>query len=144
MGLKGQRDQFAEAHLSAPALFTHHLRSERQVSQELSCSHNTAALHFGGGGHRGELVVVCAHRPAAFPLLFIIRPSDETCRQNLIRDRKGFDSRGLSALILTVLRHFLADEGLKYMKALRSLSMNAYFEKFPVKTVTIVDFKEWT
>ena len=53
MGLKGQRDQFAEAHLSAPALFTHHLRSERRASQELSCSHNTTALHIGGETQRG-------------------------------------------------------------------------------------------
>lgn len=45
VGLKGQRDQFAETHLSAPVLFTHHLRSERQPSEELSCSHNTTALH---------------------------------------------------------------------------------------------------
>lgn len=55
MGLKGQRDQFAEAHLSAPALFTHHLRSERRASQELSCSHNTTALHIGGGDTEGNL-----------------------------------------------------------------------------------------
>lgn len=53
MGLKGQRDQFAEAHLSAPALFTHHLVSERQASQELSCSHNTTTLHIGGGDTEG-------------------------------------------------------------------------------------------
>lgn len=56
MGLKGQRDQFAEAHLSAPALFTHHLRSERQASQEPSCSHNTTAFRIGrgeAGGDRG-------------------------------------------------------------------------------------------
>lgn len=55
MGLKGQRDQFAEAHLSAPALFTHHLRSERQASQELSCSHNTTVIHIGGGETEGSL-----------------------------------------------------------------------------------------
>ncbi len=88
MGLKGQRDQFAEAHLSAPALFTHHLRSERRASQELSCSHNTTALHIGGGDTEGRLVVVCAQLPAVFPLLFIICSSDETCRQNLISGQK--------------------------------------------------------
>lgn len=54
MGLKGQRDQFAEAHLSAPALFTHHLRSERQASRELSCSHNISALHIRGGDSEGS------------------------------------------------------------------------------------------
>lgn len=84
MGLKGQRDQFAEAHLSAPALFTHHLRSERRASQELSCSHNTTALHIGGRRHRGELVVVCARLPAVFPPLSYsssgrpTRPADKT------------------------------------------------------------------
>lgn len=55
MGLKGQRDQFAEAHLSAPALFTHHLGSERRASQELSCSHNTTRPHIGGGDTGGSL-----------------------------------------------------------------------------------------
>lgn len=63
MGLKGQRDQFAETHLLAPALFTHHLRSERQASGELSGSHNTTAL---------LVVVLQTQRPAAFFVLFII------------------------------------------------------------------------
>lgn len=54
MGLKGQRDRFAEAHLSAPALFTHHLRSERRASQELSCSQNAAAPHIGEGAVEGS------------------------------------------------------------------------------------------
>lgn len=54
MGLKGQWDRFAEAHLSAPALFTHHLRSERRASQELSCSQNAAAPHIGGGDVEGS------------------------------------------------------------------------------------------
>lgn len=70
MGLKGQRDQFAEAHLSAPALFTHHLGSERRASQELSCSHNTATSHTGQrrrGGGGGELMVVCAQLPPPPP-----------------------------------------------------------------------------
>lgn len=55
VGLKGQRDQFAETHLSAPALFTHHLRSERQASQELSCSHNTTVLHVAEESTEGSL-----------------------------------------------------------------------------------------
>lgn len=73
MGWKGQRDQFAEAHLSAAALFTHHLRSERQASEGLSRSHNTAALHIGAGDTQGMLWWSAPsyqeHSPLIHPLL---------------------------------------------------------------------------
>lgn len=83
------------------------------------------------------------------PLLFIVCSSDETCRQNLISNRKGFDSRGPSFCFqLWSCRFedifFLADKGLKYMKAWKLLFIKGYFEKFPVKTHTFIDFKEHT
>lgn len=101
MGLKGQRDRFAEAHLSAPALFTHHLRSERRASQELSCSQNAAAPHIGGGDVEGSFGGAPPH------LLFITRSSDKTCRQNLnkwqertlTREGLQFGNSTLSALM---------------------------------------------
>lgn len=68
MGLRGQRDQFAEAQLSAPALFTHHLRSERRAPQELSCSHNTTALHIGGGETEGACGLNPATSSAPLPI----------------------------------------------------------------------------
>lgn len=84
MGSKGQRDRFAEAHLSAPALFTHHLRSERRASQELSCSQNAAAPHIGGGDVEGSFGG--APPPTSYSSRTLpTRPADKT----LISGKKG-------------------------------------------------------
>lgn len=83
MGLKGQRDRFAEAHLSAPALFTHQIRSERRASQELSCSRNATAPHIGGGDAEVSFGGSTPH------LLFITRSSTRPEDKTLISGEKG-------------------------------------------------------
>lgn len=116
VGLKGQRDQFAEAHLSAPALFTHHLGSERRASQGLSCSHNTAMSHTGQRRRKrrgGELTVVCAQLPPCPPqrpfpihrLLFLqgLQSKPNKCRKSLGVERAfSLEIVRFSALMLQI------------------------------------------
>lgn len=143
MGLKGQQDRFAEAHLSAPALFTHHLSSERRASQELSCSHNTTTPRIGGGDAEGSLWWSASS--SVLPLLlFITCSSDKTCRQYLMSGEKrlgrerafSLEELGVLALMLRIWRQF------QKMKAWNSWKVP--FKPTHVKTkIFIVKEKIW-
>lgn len=111
MGSRGQRDQFAEAHLSAPALFTHYLRSERRASQELSCSHNTTTLHIGGGDTEGSLWWYAPPATGSVPPTIHHLQTKPNKRQKRLRLARAFALEARSALMprVSIQR--------KYMKA---------------------------
>lgn len=144
-GVERSTDQFAEAHLSAPALFTLHLGSERRASQELSCSHNTATSHTGQRrrGRRGG----CAYgglrpatpRPLSALFLFIVCSSYEDCSRNLISVGKGSEWRGPSVWRSATFRLWCRrfEDGFPKMKA--GCFMKGYFKPNYVNAAIFID-----